>query len=169
MMLSEADRFMVASRRLTGRALGWFSQVKSQIRSYSDFVRMFLIQFDDERVRKMKLRRLQSVKFTSSDCKSVVDFVWSIAKTYRDLCGNDQDDDLLEILLESLPLSIARTMRLLKPANVQQLIENLTVWELSDVHDVDLNVEASLEPSGVGYKRKFNSYEYDQTSLTCYR
>ena len=41
MRLSEADRLMVASRRLTGRALGWFSQVKSQINSYSDFVRMF--------------------------------------------------------------------------------------------------------------------------------
>lgn len=40
------------------------------------------------------------------------------------------------------------------PDSVEQLIEYLTIWELSDVHDVKLNIEASLEPSGFGYKRK---------------
>jgi len=47
----------------------------------------------------MKLRRLQNVKFVSSEYTSIVDFAWSVAKTYRDFCGDNEEVDLLEILL----------------------------------------------------------------------
>lgn len=38
MRLNDTDRFHVASRRFTGRALRWYSQLKSQIHTYGDFV-----------------------------------------------------------------------------------------------------------------------------------
>lgn len=51
-----------------------------------------------------------------------------------------------------LPLTVGRTVRLLKPTSIEQLIENLTVW--NDIHDVELNISLSLELPGTGNKRK---------------
>jgi len=45
-------------------------------------------------------------------------------------------------------------MCLLKLNSVEELIENLRLWELSDVHGAELYLESSLEPYNI-QKRKF--------------
>lgn len=89
--------------------------------------------------------------FTSSF--SIVDFVWTVNKTYKDLSDFSDENELLE-MLEFLPPFIGRIMHLLKAHSVEQLIDNLNTSEQSDVHRVDFDFSSSLEPMGGGIKRK---------------
>lgn len=57
------DRLLVISRHLVGRAVGWWCQARYQTHTHSDFAKLFLDHFSDQRLKKMKLRRLQGITY----------------------------------------------------------------------------------------------------------
>lgn len=84
----------------------WWSQVRSQIHTYSDFTKLFLDHFNEKRLKKMTLRRLQGIKYNNSEHNLLVGSVYALTSVHRDLWHDNGEADLLEILFESLPLTM---------------------------------------------------------------
>lgn len=146
--LSSSDRMLVVARRLTGQAQVWFSHEQANMRSFNDFVRLFLNHFENPRLKKRYLQQLHSVRYNPSEYDNMVHFAWTLLNKYKQYSTDYNEDDAIELITQALPDSVGKLLRLHAPYSMNNLIEMLKTLDYPATTETSSTVIPTLELPG---------------------
>ena len=153
----DRDRMFIIERVLTDSAGIWLRYNMKHIHCYDDFTRLFLAYFSNSRLCRAKLRILQTTRYSQSEYKTFADFAWSIIKSYLNITDTIDNEEIINLVLDLLPQSASRFLRLLKPTTVNDLMNLLYEFDFPNQTEIQSeSVKVTTDDANKFKYRKYN-------------